>query len=60
MVTPDGTFSAEASNRAALEAMVNDRALSQDEDPTGTLLTDDLYDMGGGATCNYRILELFC
>ncbi len=50
MVTPDGTFSAEASNRAALEAMVNDRSLSLDDAPIGTLLTDDFYDMGGGIT----------
>ena len=50
MVTPDGTFSAEASNRAALEAMVNDRTLSPDDAPIGTLLTEDFYDMGGGIT----------
>ena len=50
MVTPDGTFSAEASNLAALEAMVNDRTLSPDDAPIGTLLTDDFYDMGGGIT----------
>ena len=46
MVTPDGTFSAEASNQAALQAMIDDRTLNPDDAPIGTLIGDDTYDMG--------------
>ena len=49
-VTPEGTYMAEAANKAALELMANDNSRDSADFTPGVLLGDDLYNMGSGIT----------